>query len=66
MDKSAKQELLRRCANLIGRDELAARLRISADLLDAWIRGDVAVPNRQLLPLAATLNHLAAMQRRSR
>jgi hypothetical protein len=43
----------------MGRQQLAARLRISPELLDAWISGDVTMPDGQLLPLATTLNQLA-------
>ena len=59
MDRMAKQALVQRCADLIGREQLAARLGISEQLLDAWIRGDVTMPDGQLLPLATTLNQLA-------
>lgn len=59
MEKTAKQELVRRCAELMGREQLAARLGVSTALLEAWIRGDVTMPNGQLLPLAASLNQLA-------
>lgn len=59
MEKTAKQELVRRCADLIGREQLAARLGIPTALLDAWIRGEVTMPNGQLLPLATSLNQLA-------
>jgi DNA-binding transcriptional regulator YdaS (Cro superfamily) len=60
MEKTAKQELVRRCAELMGREQLAARLGISTTLLEAWIRGEVTMPNGQLLPLATSLNQLAA------
>jgi DNA-binding transcriptional regulator YdaS (Cro superfamily) len=59
MDSTAKRQLVRRCADLMGRQQLAARLRISPELLDAWISGDVTMPDGQLLPLATTLNQLA-------
>lgn len=59
MEKTAKQELVRRCADLMGREPLAARLGVSTALLDAWIRGEVTMPNGQLLPLATSLNQLA-------
>jgi hypothetical protein len=62
MEKTAKQELVRRCADLIGREQLAARLGIPTALLDAWIRGEVTMPNAQLLPLATSLNQLAAKE----
>src|SRR5688500_19684326 len=59
MDSTAKRQLVRRCADLMGRQQLAARLRISQELLDAWISGDVTMPDGQLLPLATTLNQRA-------
>lgn len=62
MEKTAKQELVRRCADLMGREQLAARLGISTALLDAWIRGEATMPNGQLLPLATSLNQLAAKE----
>ena len=60
MEKTAKQQLVRRCADLMGREQLALRLGIPTALLDAWIRGEVTMPNAQLLPLATSLNQLAA------
>jgi DNA-binding transcriptional regulator YdaS (Cro superfamily) len=63
MDRTAKQALVRRCADLVGRKQLAARLEISEQMLDAWISGDVTMPDGQLLPLATTLNQLANQER---
>ena len=54
-----KQDLLRRAVQLFGKHELAARLRIPETLLEAWIRGDVTMPDGQLLALAAVLDNLA-------
>jgi hypothetical protein len=54
-----KQHLLQRAVQMFGKDELAARLRIPETLLDAWIRGDVTMPDGQLLRLAAVLDKLA-------
>jgi len=50
-----KRELLQRAAELMGRDQLALRLSISETLLDAWIRGGVAMPDGKLFVLAAIL-----------
>ena len=54
-----KQDLLRRAVQLFGKRELAARLHIPETLLDAWVRGDVTMPDGQLLTLAAVLDKLA-------
>jgi hypothetical protein len=59
MAETTKQQLLRRAANLIGRDELAARLKIPESLLDAWISGHAALPDRKLVALADILDEVA-------
>jgi len=51
-----QQRLLLKAAGLMGHRELAARLNIAETLLDAWIRGHCAVPDRKLRELAAVLN----------
>lgn len=56
---SKKHQILRRAQELIGREQLAKRLGISESLLDAWIRGDVTMPDGKLLDLAAALVELA-------
>jgi len=40
----------------MGHRELAARLNVAETLLDAWIRGHAAVPDRKLLKLAEVLD----------
>lgn len=55
MNKADKQELLRRSADLVGKVNLARRLRISEAQLDAWMRGDGVMPDGQLLRLAEIL-----------
>ena len=59
MDKIAKQELITRCAALMGAQRLAARLGVPMAFLEAWMRGDMTMPNAYLLPLATTLNQVA-------
>ena len=59
MEKTAKQELVRRCAALMGHEQLAARLGVPLAFLEAWVRGDMTMPNGYLLPLATTLNQVA-------
>jgi len=59
MSLTTKQQLLQRAVTLMGRDHLAARLGIPETLLDAWIRGDVTMPDGKLLVLAAVLDEVA-------
>lgn len=55
MNKTEKQDLLRRSAELVGKLNLAQRLRISESQLEAWMRGDSTMPDGQLLRLAEIL-----------
>jgi hypothetical protein len=57
--ESTKRRLLRQAADLLGEDDLAVRLRVPATLLDAWMRGLAAMPDRKLLLLADVLNKIA-------
>lgn len=59
MHSTTKRHLLQRAMELMGRDQLAARLGIAETLLDAWIRGDVTMPDGKLLVLAAVLDEIA-------
>jgi len=36
----------------MGRDKVAAELRVPLNLLDVWLRGLATMPDRKLLPLA--------------
>jgi hypothetical protein len=54
-----KQDLLRRAEELMGRDRLAKRLGTAPAMLEAWMRGDVTMPDGKLLDLAAALAELA-------
>jgi hypothetical protein len=56
---SRKQLLLKSAAELVGRSELAARLKIPASLLEGWISGHAAMPDRKLVALAEILEKLA-------
>ena len=58
MSRETKQELLKRAAELVGREELAARLNVPVTLLDVWMRGLATMPDRKLLPLADLLDDL--------
>jgi hypothetical protein len=59
VSQNAKAELLRRAADLVGRDELAVRLKVPGPLLDAWISGTATMPDRRLTALAGILDRLA-------
>jgi hypothetical protein len=59
MQSTTKQNLLQRAMKLMGREQLAARLGIPEKLLDAWVRGDVTMPDGKLLVLAAVLDEIA-------
>ena len=50
--EETKLALLRRAAELIGRDELARRLKVPRHLLDAWMVGHATMPDRKI-PLVA-------------
>lgn len=56
MAESTKQRLLKEAAKLLGKDELAAQLRVPQQLLDAWMRGLSTMPDRKLLQLADLLD----------
>ena len=55
MNKTDKQDLLRRSADLVGKTTLEERLRIPEARLEAWMRGDSTMPDGQLLRLAEIL-----------
>jgi hypothetical protein len=54
--ESTKQRLLKEAVKLLGKDELAAQLRVPQQLLDAWVRGLATMPDRKLLQLADLLD----------
>lgn len=54
-----QQNLLAQAAKLLGEKELAEGLKVSETLLDSWIEGRAAMPERHLLALADLLVKLA-------
>jgi hypothetical protein len=56
MADSTKQRLLKEAARVVGKEELAAQLRVPPELLDAWMRGLATMPDRKLLALADLLD----------
>jgi hypothetical protein len=55
MSDATKQRLLSGAADLLGREELAQSLEVSADVLDAWICGRTSMPDGKLVVLAERL-----------
>ena len=64
VEKAAKQALLRKVADLIGEETLAARLRVPITLLDVWMRGLASVPDRKVIPLADLLDEFDQLNKR--
>jgi hypothetical protein len=56
--EKTKQELLKRAANLVGRDNLAIALKVPQHLLDAWMSGQATMPARKLVALAGYLDEI--------
>jgi len=50
---------LRKAADLMGRDQLAQRLKVPEELLDAWMRGLSSMPDRKLILLANILDQFS-------
>lgn len=57
-----KQQVLGKAVALLGKEKVAATLRVSASLLESWLRGDASVPDSKLLELAAELVRRAGAQ----
>jgi hypothetical protein len=58
MPERTKQNLLRRAVALAGLEEVARALKVAPTLVDAWMNGHAAMPDRKLLVLADFLNKL--------
>jgi transcriptional regulator with XRE-family HTH domain len=54
-----KQQVLQQAVTLLGKEKVAASLKVSINLLESWIRGDGSVPDGKLLALAAELVRFA-------
>jgi hypothetical protein len=61
--ESTKQRLLKEAVKLLGKDELAAQLRVPQQLLDAWVRGLATMPDRKLLQLADLLDRFGRREK---
>lgn len=59
MAETAKQQVLRKAADLIGPAELAALLKVPMTTLDAWVRGEATMPDRKLRMLGEILDDMS-------
>lgn len=64
-EKTTKRRLLEGAERLLGRKELAAGLKVTEPLLEAWIVGMIELPDRKLLLLAELLEKFAEKQQKS-
>jgi hypothetical protein len=55
---TTKQRLLEYAEERLGRESLAARLKVQEALLAAWIEGRASMPDRKLAPLADVIGGL--------
>jgi DNA-binding transcriptional regulator YdaS (Cro superfamily) len=58
MGQTSKQRLLEYAAQRLGRDVLAARLKVGETTLEAWIDGRAEMPAAKQLALADLIGHL--------
>ena len=56
--ENTSQRLLAYASQRLGKVEMAARLNVSVDTLDAWVAGDIPVPNRKLIALADLIDEI--------
>ena len=56
--------MLRKAADLLGRDELATGLKVPLDVLEAWMSGAGTMPARKLSALADLLDEASNPPRR--
>ena len=60
MSEERKRLLLEKAVALVGRRELAKALGVGESTVEAWVKGDEQMPQRQLRPLAAALVKFAS------
>lgn len=58
-----KKELLKYAADQLGRSELAARLKVSQDTIDAWLEGSADMTNNKALALADLVHELSKLRK---
>ena len=57
--QKTKQKLLKQAAELMGKDELALRLKVAPHLLEAWMSGQATMPDGKLVVLANVLDQFS-------
>lgn len=60
MSETTTQRLLASASDLLGREQLAARLGVNDKVLEAWISGHATVPGVKLSLLTIALAEFAA------
>ena len=60
MSEERKRQLLEQAVGLLGRRELAKALGVGESTIEAWVKGDEQMPQRQLRPLADALVKFAS------
>ena len=60
MTQTTKQRLLEQAAQVLGKEELAALLKVPVSTLEAWIGGQAMMPDRKLIVLADVMDKAAA------
>jgi DNA-binding transcriptional regulator YiaG len=60
LTETTKQRLLKQAAQALGKEELAARLKVPVSTLEAWIGGHAMMPDRKLITLADVMDKVAA------
>jgi hypothetical protein len=58
VSQTARQELLRRAVELVGKKDLAIRLGVTQGVLDGWLTGYLLMPDRKFLTLSDLLDKL--------
>ena len=63
MGATDKQRILKEACDLFGTKLVAQEMKVSEALIDGWIRGEVTMPEEELLYLAQALIRLATAKR---
>jgi DNA-binding transcriptional regulator YiaG len=58
VEETAKQQVLRKAADLVGREQLAVLLKVPKTTLDAWLEGQASMPDRKLRMLGDVLDDM--------
>ena len=57
-----RQALLRKAADLLGRDELASGLKVPVPVLESWMNGQSSIPARKLSALSELLEEISHLR----